>query len=145
PSEEAVTIALRTQEIIAEESSVTNTVDPLGGSYFLEALTNKTEAAVYEYFSRIEQLGGVLPAIQAGFFQQEIANASYQHKLEMDRDERVIVGVNKYASEESMRIPILAMDPEGYNRQIDRLNTLRRERDHEPVERSLNAVRHACV
>jgi methylmalonyl-CoA mutase N-terminal domain/subunit len=145
PSEHAVTVALRTQQVIAEESGVTNTVDPLGGSYFVEALTNKTESAAYDYFRRIEDLGGVLPAIEDGFFQQEIADASYRHQIELDRGERAIVGLNKYAVDEALHIPILEMDPEGYNRQINRLKTLREERDNDRVEQTLNAVRRACV
>jgi methylmalonyl-CoA mutase N-terminal domain/subunit len=144
PSEHAVTIALRTQQIIAEESGVANTVDPLGGSYFVEALTNETEAAVYDYFERIEDLGGVLPAIEVGFFQQEISDASYQHQQELDRGERFIVGVNKHANNEPIKIPILEMDPGGHNRQVNRLQKLRTERDQEAVERSLNALRRAC-
>jgi methylmalonyl-CoA mutase, N-terminal domain len=144
PSEHAVTVALRTQQILAEESGVINTVDPLGGSYFIEALTNQTEAAVYEYFRRIDELGGVLPAIEAGFFQQEIADASYRHQREVDSNQRVIVGVNKYADDEPIRIPILKMDPEGYQRQVTRLETLRRERDQVDVEQALNALQRAC-
>jgi methylmalonyl-CoA mutase, N-terminal domain len=144
PSEHAVTIALRTQQILAEESGVINTVDPLGGSYFIEALTDQTEAAVYEYFRRIDELGGVLPAIEAGFFQQEIADASYRHQREVDSNQRVIVGVNKYADDEPIRIPILEMDPEGYQRQVTRLETLRRERDPQAVEQALNALQRAC-
>jgi methylmalonyl-CoA mutase N-terminal domain/subunit len=139
PSEHAVTIALRTQQIIAEETGVINTIDPLGGAYFVEALTNQTEKAVYDYFRRIEELGGVLPAIEHGFFQQEIADASYRHQLELDRNERTFVGVNKYISEDPPAIPILEMDPNGYQRQVDRLNTLRRERDSEQVTQTLNA------
>ncbi|MEQ8672345.1 MAG: methylmalonyl-CoA mutase family protein [Aggregatilineales bacterium] len=144
PSEEAVTIALRTQQIIAEESGVTNTIDPLGGSYFIEALTDKTEAAVYEYFRRIDEYGGVLPSIEAGFFQQEIMDASYRHQIEVDSNERIIVGVNKYAAEETPQIPILAMDPNGYERQVNRLQTLRAERDNEKVSQTLDALRQAC-
>jgi methylmalonyl-CoA mutase N-terminal domain/subunit len=144
PSEHAVTVALRTQQIIAEESGVTHTVDPLGGSYFVEALTNQTEAAVYDYFRRIDELGGVLPSLSAGFFQQEIADASYQHQLEVDMNERAIVGVNKYDDEAAPEIPILAMDPDGYNRQLSRLQALRAERDNNAVESSLSALRRAC-
>ena len=145
PSEHAVKIALRTQQIIAEESGVTNTIDPLGGSYFVEALTNQTEAAALDYFRQIEALGGVLPAIDAGFFQQEIGDASYQHLQETDRGERYIVGVNKYADKNAqIQIPILEMDPEGYNRQVDRLNTLRAERDADAVEQTLNALQRAA-
>lgn len=144
PSEKAVTIALRTQQIIAEETGVTSTVDPLGGSYFVEALTSQTEAAVYDYFRRIEDLGGVLPSIEAGFFQQEIGDASYQHQREREGDERFIVGVNKHANEDPIEIPILEMDPEGYDRQMGRLRTLREERDNAEVQRTLNALRAAC-
>jgi methylmalonyl-CoA mutase N-terminal domain/subunit len=143
PSEHAVTIALRTQQIIAEETGVTNTLDPLGGSYFVETLTNQTEKAVYDYFRRIEEMGGVLPAIENGFFQQEIADASYRNQLELDRDERTFVGVNKYLSDETPSIPILEMDPRGYQRQVERLNKLRQERDNEAVNVALNALRRA--
>ena len=143
PSEHAVTVALRTQQIIAEESGVTNTIDPLGGSYYIEALTDTMEQQTYDYFRRIEEIGGVLPAIDSGFFQQEIANASYQHQLEVDRNERGIVGVNRYANNERVKIPILKMDPTGYERQINRLETLRLERDNTQVQESLNALRGA--
>lgn len=144
PSEHAVKIALRTQQIIAEESGVTNTVDPLGGSYFVETLTNQTEAAVYEYFQRIDDLGGVLPAIESGFLQNEIADASYQHAREMANGDRSMIGVNKYVDEgEDIQIPILEMDPDGYNRQVDRLNQVRAERDPVKVERTMNALRRA--
>lgn len=145
PSEHAVTIALRTQQILLEESGVTHTVDPLGGSYFLEALTNQTEAAVYAYFRQIEDFGGLLPALEAGFFQQEIADASYRYQLEVDKNERAIVGVNKYTDDSPIRIPILAMDPQGYDRQIARLNKLRLERDNEKVQQTLDELRTACA
>ncbi len=145
PSEHAVTLALRTQQIIAEESGVVNTIDPLGGSYFIEALTNEIEAGVYDYFRRIDDLGGVIPAINAGFFQQEISDASYRHQLEVDTNDRTIVGVNKYVSGETPAIPILQMDPQGFERQASRLKTLRRERDNAAVERTLNALRASCA
>jgi methylmalonyl-CoA mutase N-terminal domain/subunit len=145
PSEHAVSIALRTQQIIAEESGVTNTVDPLGGSYFVEALTDRVEAETYDYFKRIDELGGVLPAIEAGFFQQEIADASYRHQTEVDTGERTIVGVNRYVSEDPPAIPILEMDPEGYERQINRLECLRAERDNAHTEATLDALRDACA
>ncbi len=144
PSEHAVTLALRTQQVIAEETGVTNTVDPLGGSYFLEALTNQTEREVYAYFRQIDALGGVIPALEAGFFQQEIADASYRNQLEIDQHQRVIVGVNDYVSEDPPAIPILQMDPQGYQRQIARLARLRLERDNEAVGQSLDALRAAC-
>ncbi|MBK9122640.1 MAG: methylmalonyl-CoA mutase family protein [Chloroflexi bacterium] len=144
PSEHAVRIALRTQQVIAEETGVANTVDPLGGSYFVEALTDQIEAEVYAYFRRIEELGGVLPALDAGFFQQEIADASYRHQQELDRGERTIVGVNRYVTDEPLRIPILEMDPNGYQRQVERLQRLRERRDAGQVEQSLNRLRNAC-
>ncbi len=144
PSEHAVTLAMRTQQVILEESGVANTVDPLGGSYFVEALTNELESEAYDYFRRIEDLGGVLPAIEAGFFQQEISDASYRHQRELDSGERHIVGVNKYATDEDIKIPILEMDPEGYDKQVARLEKLRLERDNEKVQTTLNALRDAC-
>lgn len=144
PSEHAVTVALRTQQIIAEESGVVNSVDPLGGSYYIEKLTNDTEAAVYDYFRRIEALGGVLPSVEAGFMQQEIIDASYQHQQEVDSGQRHIVAVNKYQNDEPLKIPILAMDPQGYNRQVTRLNDLRQERDDARVQAALEAIRAAC-
>ena len=120
PSEHAATIALRTQQIIAEESGVVNTVDPLGGSYFIEAQTNKIEEQTYEYFRRIEELGGVLPAIEKGFFQGEIADAAYRYQLEIDKNIRSIIGINAYQNkDEEIRIPILEMDSEGYKRQTE--------------------------
>ncbi len=145
PSEHAVTLALRTQQVIAEESGVINTVDPLGGSYFMEALTNETEQAVYEYFRRIDEFGGLLPALKAGFFQKEISDASYRHQMEVDTNARTIVGVNKYANSEPFSIPILEMDPQGYERQLNRLKTLRLERDNDEVQRTLSALRDACA
>jgi methylmalonyl-CoA mutase, N-terminal domain len=145
PSEHAVTLALRTQQIIAEESGVINTIDPLGGSYFVEALTDQTEKAVYDYFRRIDDMGGVIPALEAGFFQQEISDASYLHQREFDKDDRYIVGVNKYANDEKPGIPILQMDPNGYERQVARLANLRLERDNEKVKQTLDALRDACA
>jgi methylmalonyl-CoA mutase N-terminal domain/subunit len=145
PSEHAVTLALRTQQVIAEETGVVNTVDPLGGSYFVEALTNQTEAAVYDYFRRIDDLGGVIPAIEAGFFQNEIADASYRNQIEIDTRQRTVVGVNDYTDDSPVRIPILEMDPDGCTRQVARLNALRLERDNEAVGHALDALRGACI
>lgn len=144
PSEQAVTLALRTQQIIAEESGVTNTIDPLGGSYFVEALTDRIEAEVYRYFDRIEALGGVLPAIETGFMQQEIADASYRYQREVDADERIIVGVNGYTDDAPIAIPILEMDPQGFARQCARLQALRLERDNERASQALLALKEAC-
>jgi methylmalonyl-CoA mutase, N-terminal domain len=145
PSEEAATIALRTQQVIAHESGVANTVDPLGGSYYVESLTNRMEQQVLEYFERIEAAGGVLPAIQRGFFQREIANAAYRYQRETDDQERIIVGVNGYVDpEEKINIPILKMDPQGYERQARRLEQVRTERDADQVESSLAALKQAA-
>ncbi len=144
PSEHAVTIALRTQQVIAEESGVTNTIDPLGGSYFVEAQTNKMEKQAYEIFHRIEELGGMLPAIEKGYFQSEIADSAYRYQREVDQDVRRIVGVNAYAENKPITIPLLEMDPQGYNRQVSRLDDLRQQRDSGRVGQSLDRLRIAC-
>jgi methylmalonyl-CoA mutase N-terminal domain/subunit len=145
PSEQAVTLAMRTQQILLEESGVANTLDPLGGSYFMEKLTFETERAVWDYLHRIDALGGVLPAIELGFFQQEIGEASYRQQLDMDRGERVMIGVNKYATQDPIRIPILEMDPHGHERQLARLRQIRQERDAQAVQTTLAALREACL
>jgi methylmalonyl-CoA mutase N-terminal domain/subunit len=144
PSEQAVTIALRTQQIIAEESGVTNTVDPLGGSFFVEAQTDRIEKQAYDYFRRIEDLGGVIPAIEKGFFQGEIAEAAYRYQREIDLGDRRIVGVNAYAEDKPLNVPILKMDPDGYERQVDRLNEVRKTRDNGRVGQTLDRLRIAC-
>ncbi|MBX3084067.1 MAG: methylmalonyl-CoA mutase family protein [Anaerolineae bacterium] len=145
PSEKAATIALRTQQIIAHESGVTNTIDPLGGSYFLEKLTDDMEAEVYRTIKQVESLGGVLPAIEKGYFQGEIADAAFRYQRELDRNAKIMVGVNDYADPDAkLEIPILEMDPQGYQRQLARLHKLRQERDNERVNTSLAALRHAA-
>ncbi len=144
PSEYAVKVALRTQQLIAHESGAVNTVDPLAGSYFVEALTNRTERQVYDYFQKIEALGGVIPALEKGFFQREIAEAAYRYQREIDTRQRVIVGVNEYVEDEPIRIPLLEMDPQGYERQVARLERVRRERDNERVAVTLAALREAA-
>jgi methylmalonyl-CoA mutase N-terminal domain/subunit len=145
PSEQAVKIALRTQQIIAHETGATNTIDPLGGAYFIEKLTNDLEAETLDYFRQIEGLGGVLPAIEKGFFQQEIADSAYRHAREMDSKERIIVGINDYVEpNEKLKIPILDMDPQGYPRQVARLQKLRQERDNNRVQQALAELRSAC-
>jgi methylmalonyl-CoA mutase N-terminal domain/subunit len=144
PSEHAVTIALRTQQILAEESGVANTIDPLGGSFFVEAQTDRIEAQAYDYFRRIEELGGVLPAIEKGFFQSEISDAAYRYQREIDAGERKIVGVNAYAEDQPLTIPLLEMDPQGYERQVSRLEEVRETRDNGRVGQTLDKLRIAC-
>ena len=144
PSEHAVTIALRTQQVLAHESGVANTVDPLGGSFFVEKLTDDIEAEAYDYFRRIDDFGGVIPAIEAGFFQQEIADAAHRFQQEVDSGDRTIVGVNAHQADEPLHIPLLAMDPQGYERQVARLDDLRRTRDQDAVQRALDGLRAAA-
>ena len=144
PSQHAATIALRTQQIIAEESGVANTVDPLAGSFFLEATTRRIEAEAYDYFRRIDELGGVLPAIDKGFFQSEISDAAYRYQCEIDQGLRRIVGVNAYAEDKPLSIPLLEMDPAGYARQVERLKQVRLDRDAGRVGQALDRLRIAC-
>jgi len=144
PSEHAATIALRTQQIIAEESGVINSVDPLGGSYFLEALTDKMESQAYEYFDRIEKLGGVLPAIDRGFFQGEISDSAYRYQREIDQQVRKVIGVNAHKDQKEPAIPILKMDPEGYKKQVGRIQRLKDDRDAGRVGQALDRLRIAC-
>ena len=144
PSEQAATIALRTQQIIAEESGVANTADPLGGSFFVENLTNRVESQAYDYFRRIHELGGVLPAIDKGFFQSEISDSAYRYQREIDEGKRKIIGVNAYADEKPPAIPILEMDPQGYERQVARLDEVRSDRDGGRIGQTLDQLRLAC-
>jgi methylmalonyl-CoA mutase N-terminal domain/subunit len=144
PSAKAVTIALRTQQVLAEESGVANTVDPLAGSFFVESLTNNMEEEANAYFRQIDALGGVIPAIEAGFFQREIAESAFRYQREIDDGERVIVGVNDYASDEVPAIPILGMDPQGYERQVARLCRVRAERDNGAVSAALTRLADAA-
>jgi len=144
PSAESVTVALRTQQIIAHESGVTNTVDPLGGSYFVEALTNEVERQAYVYFRQIEEHGGVLPALEEGFFQREITEAAVRFQREVEARRRIIVGVNDYVSGDQQKIPILQMDVAGYKRQIDRLQAVRRTRDNRAARQSLTDLAQAA-
>jgi len=144
PSEKAVTVALRTQQIIGHESGVANTIDPLAGSYFVEAMTNRMEQEANAYFRQIERHGGVVPAIEAGFFQREIAEAAYVYQREIDDGERVIVGVNDYVADEAPTIPMLAMDPQGYQRQMARLQAVRAGRDNAVVQQTLHRLADAA-
>ncbi len=144
PSEQAETIALRTQQILAEESGVANTADPLGGSFFVEARTDHMEHEALDYFRRIEELGGVIPAIEKGFFQSEIADAAYRYQREIDQGIRKIVGVNAYQEKKPVTIPILEMDENGYKRQMQRLADLRKSRDNGRVGQTLDKLRVAA-
>jgi methylmalonyl-CoA mutase N-terminal domain/subunit len=137
PTEDAVRLALRTQQVIAHETGVVDTADPLGGSYFVEHLTNELERQAYDYFDRIERIGGVVEAIRQNFFQAEIAEASFRYQLEVERQERVIVGVNRYVTEEEGPTEILRIDPEFERAQIERVQALRDRRDSAAVEAAL--------
>jgi methylmalonyl-CoA mutase N-terminal domain/subunit len=144
PSEKAVTIALRTQQIIAHESGVTNTIDPLAGSFFVEALTDQMEQETLHYLKQIDALGGVIPAVEVGFMQREIAEAAYQYQKEIDTQRRVIVGINEFATPEPVAIPILEMDPNGHARQVNRLQQVRRERDARATQQALHRLADAA-
>ena len=144
PTEKAVLIALRTQQVIAHESGVVNTVDPLGGSYFIESLTDETERAAIDYLNRIDALGGVLACILNGFFQREIAESAYRYQQEIDQHKRTIVGVNDYIIEEDISVPTLYIDRVGERAHLERLNRVRRERDNAAVERSLENLRRVA-
>jgi methylmalonyl-CoA mutase, N-terminal domain len=144
PTERSVLIALRTQQVIGHESGVTNTVDPLAGSYFVEALTDETERQALRYINQIHELGGVLACIRNGFFQKEIAEASYRFQQEVDAKERVIVGVNDYVMDEEIKIPTLYVDPAKERIHLDRLERVRRTRDNERVGVTLAALTEAA-
>jgi methylmalonyl-CoA mutase N-terminal domain/subunit len=143
PSQEAATIALRTQQIIAEESGVTNTIDPLAGSYFVEALTDRMEAQAWEYIHKIDELGGIVRAIELGYPQKEIAEAAYTYQRQVDTGERVIVGVNRYATEDEPPVEILRIDDELERAQVARLQEVKRTRDNALVAGRLEALRRA--
>lgn len=144
PTEKAVRIALRTQQIIAEETGVINTIDPLAGSYFVEALTNQMEAEAEKYFQRIEELGGVLAAIDKGFFQQEIADAAYHYQQEIEKKERIIVGVNEYQQNEPMQVELLRISPQVEEEQKKRLQAVREKRDNLACQNGLERLRLAA-
>jgi len=144
PTEFAATIALRTQQILAEESGVINTIDPLAGSYFVEALTNKIEAEAWEYINKIDGMGGMLAAIARGFPQREIANSAYIFKQQVDNMSRSVVGVNKYVSQEETPIEFLRIDEKVEAEQVKRLREVKRTRDNRKVTRTLHDLRSAC-
>jgi methylmalonyl-CoA mutase N-terminal domain/subunit len=144
PTEEAVTVALRTQQIIAEETGVPLTMDPLGGAYFLEALTDRMEAEALAYIRRIDELGGMVRAIEAGYPQKEIADAAYRYQLQEDRGEKVVVGVNRYVQAEERPVPYLRIDPAVEREQVERVGRLKASRDAARVERRLKQLAEAC-
>ncbi|MDH4341075.1 MAG: methylmalonyl-CoA mutase family protein [Thermoleophilia bacterium] len=145
PTEEAARLALRTQQVIAHESGAVNTIDPLGGSYYIESMTNAIEAEAYAYFDRIDRLGGVIPAIKDNFFQQEIADASFRYQSEVESGKRVIVGVNRYQLDDEEPIPTLKIDPSLEQKQVDRLAVVKGRRDSGLVESRLAALKEAAA
>jgi methylmalonyl-CoA mutase, N-terminal domain len=145
PTEEAVRVALRTQQVIAHETGVVNTVDPLGGSYFVESLTDEMEARCYEYFAKIDALGGMVEAVRANYPQREIADAAFELQREIDAGERVVVGVNRFLAEDETPIPTLRVDPALERKQLDRLQGVRAAREGAEVERTLAALRAAAA
>jgi methylmalonyl-CoA mutase N-terminal domain/subunit len=145
PAEEAVRLALRTQQIIAHETGVTSTIDPLGGSYFIESLTDRMEEAAYGYFDKIEQLGGMVEAVKKNFPQREIADASWRYQEEVDAGKRVVVGVNGYVLDDEQPIEILRIDPALERKQIDRVRAVRAGRDGLAVENALAKLKLAAA
>ena len=136
---------MRTQQIIAHETGVTNTVDPLGGSYFVEALTDRMEQQAYEYFAKIDQLGGMVQAVKEGYPQREIADAAFDLQREIENGERVVVGVNAFTEGDDSDTPILRVDPALEQQQIDRLQSVRANRDSEAVERLMVQISEAAA
>jgi methylmalonyl-CoA mutase N-terminal domain/subunit len=145
PTENAVRLALRTQQVIAHETGVVNTIDPLGGSYYVEDLTNRLEAEAYEYFDRIEKLGGVVSAIKENFFQREIAEASFRYQAEVEAKQRIVVGVNRYELEDEPELELLRIDPALEQQQIDRVRALRGRRDSAKVEAALARLKDGAA
>jgi methylmalonyl-CoA mutase N-terminal domain/subunit len=145
PTEEAATIALRTQQIIAEESGVTHTIDPMGGGYFIEALTNQLEEEAFEIIDRIDTLGGMLNAIEKNYPQQEIADAAYRYQRQIEEREKGVVGVNKYVTEEELPVEVLEIDEAFERHQIEKLQRIKNSRDNRKVTECLDRVREACV
>jgi methylmalonyl-CoA mutase N-terminal domain/subunit len=145
PTEDAVRLALRTQQVIAHETGVVNTIDPLGGSYHVEHLTNELESQAYDYFDRIGKLGGVVEAIKDNFFQREIAEASFRYQSEVEARQRIIVGVNRYEAAEDTAPEILKIDPALERKQVDRVQGLRARRDAAAVESALVQLKEAAA
>jgi methylmalonyl-CoA mutase N-terminal domain/subunit len=144
PSEHAVEIALRTQQILAEETGVANTIDPLAGSYFIESLTNEMEEKAWEYIHKIDEMGGMVAAIEKGFPQMEIAEAAYRFQRQLDADEKIMVGVNKYVTDAKHAISLVDIDEKVGEEQIRRLKDIRRRRDNRATKKSLDDIKNAC-
>ncbi|HEY2939663.1 MAG TPA: methylmalonyl-CoA mutase family protein, partial [Gaiellaceae bacterium] len=145
PTENAVRLALRTQQVIAHETGVVNTIDPLGGSYYVEDLTNRLEAEAYDYFDRIEKLGGVVAAIEDNFFQREIAESSFRYQAEVEAKQRIVVGVNRYQLDDEPELEILRIDPALEEKQIERVRSLRDQRDGPAVEAALAKLKEGAT
>src|SRR3989441_1567270 len=145
PTEHAVRLALRTQQVIAHETGTVNTIDPLGGSYYLEDLTNRLETEAYDYFGRIRKLGGVVAAIKENFFQREIADASFRYQSEVEQKQRIIVGGNRYELEDEQPVEILKIDPALEREQIDRVQALRARRDSGAAESALAELKRSAA
>jgi len=141
PTEQSVTIALRTQQIIAEESGVTNTADPLAGSYYVESLTDKIEAQAMEYISKIDGMGGVVKAIEGGYMQKEIQDSSYKYQLSIESKDRIVVGVNKYTMQDSIKGDLLRVNPAVEKNQIAKLIAVKKERSKSDVEAKLAEIK----
>jgi len=144
PTEHAVRLALRTQQVIAHETGVVNTIDPLGGSYYLEHLTGELERQAYDYFQRIEELGGVIPAIEQNFMQREIAEASFRYQAEVEAKQRIVVGVNRYQQDDEQPLELLRIDPALEQQQIERVQSIRAGRDSALVEHTLAQLKQAA-
>ena len=144
PSEHAVEIALRTQQILAEETGVANTIDPLAGSYFIESLTNEMEEKAWEYIHKIDEMGGMIAAIEKGFPQMEISEAAYKFQRQLDASEKIMVGVNKYATDATHPIPLVDIDEKVGEEQIKRIKDVRRRRDNRVAKKSLDNIKNAC-
>jgi methylmalonyl-CoA mutase N-terminal domain/subunit len=144
PSAEAVRVALRTQQIVAEETGIFDTADPLGGSYYIESLTDKLEEKATEIFDKVQSMGGAVAAIEQGFQQREIAHSAYEKQKQIESGETVLVGVNKYVVNEPVTIEVRKVDPEEERRQVEKVKKLRRERDNEKVKKSLEQLREAA-
>ena len=146
PSQQAMKVALRTQQIIAEESNVPNVIDPLGGSYYVEHLTKEVENAIWDYLDRVEELGGTIAAIESGFFQREIAESAYEHAVKKGSGEQVVVGVNRYVDDvEDQKIEVHRLDPESEQRKVEALKATRADRDQSKVDRALGELRRAAT